>query len=410
MLTTRETAERLGLSVSTVRRMARAGALKPLRLTQGSHLRFASSAVDAIAGGETMGVRREGGWWFCQFECRDPVTGETVRVHRKSVDNTRRSAEILERTIRAQIAAGTWGQAAPSTLAAFAKDYVRHLRVSGRKAAYIADAETVLRMHLIPHLGRVTLGSVGIPQVDALKEDLLARPVDREQPDGPTLSRKTINNILGHLHNLLRLASEHGRTRGVPPARLYRLPPPQDSDYRWLQRDESDRLVNACSGRLRAMVVVGLHTGLRMGELEAIRWEDIAAEGLHVRRSYCQRSREFVLPKSGRQRLVPINGTARAALDQHPRHLRSDLVFCTAAGLVVDKPDLAKQLRAACVRAGLEPIGWHVLRHTFASWLVSAGVDLYAVQKLMGHSTIAMTQRYSHLAPRCRQVAVEVIG
>ncbi len=67
-------------------------------------------------------------------------------------------------------------------------------------------------------------------------------------------------------------------------------------------------------------------------------------------------------------------------------------------------------LRAACKRAGIEPCGMHVLRHTFASWLVSAGVSLYEVQRLMGHAHIRETERYAHLAPSTLAAAVGAIG
>ena len=63
----------------------------------------------------------------------------------------------------------------------------------------------------------------------------------------------------------------------------------------------------------------------------------------------------------------------------------------------------------ACKRAGLRPISWHVLRHTFASHLVMRGVPLKAVQELMGHATIEMTMRYAHLSPDVRRNAVQLL-
>ena len=76
-----------------------------------------------------------------------------------------------------------------------------------------------------------------------------------------------------------------------------------------------------------------------------------------------------------------------------------ELVFCDDDGEMLTKGECKWPLWRACKRAGLRRIGWHVLRHTFASHLVMRGVPLKAVQELLGHATMEMTMRYSHLSP-----------
>jgi site-specific recombinase XerD len=88
----------------------------------------------------------------------------------------------------------------------------------------------------------------------------------------------------------------------------------------------------------------------------------------------------------------------RAALKSH-RHLRGPLVFCDVDGHMLTKGELKSPLVNACRRAGLRHVGWHKLRHSFASHLAMRGAPLKAIQELMGHSTIQMTMRYAHLAP-----------
>jgi hypothetical protein len=117
---------------------------------------------------------------------------------------------------------------------------------------------------------------------------------------------------------------------------------------------------------------------------------------------------EFKAPKSGKPREIPLNVRAKQALAAS-RHTRGERVFCDAAGKPFTQGVMASQLERACRLAGLRVIGWHVLRHTFASHLVMRGVPIRVVMELMGHSSIVITQRYAHLAPGVDQNAVSLL-
>ena len=113
-------------------------------------------------------------------------------------------------------------------------------------------------------------------------------------------------------------------------------------------------------------------------------------------------------PKSGRSREIPLSLEALAALKSH-RHLKGELVFSDEKGKLLAKTATKWPLWRACKRAGLRRIGWHVLRHTFASHLVMRSAPIKAVQELLGHATIEMTMRYSHLSPDVRRDAVRLL-
>jgi integrase len=156
------------------------------------------------------------------------------------------------------------------------------------------------------------------------------------------------------------------------------------------------------------MAIVALKTGLRQGELLALRWEDVdlVAGQLRVRRSVTRGV--ITVPKSGKGREVPLGDEVLSALKAE-RHLRGPLVFCTADGRMFKKNECKHPLWRACKRAGLRQIGWHALRHTFASNLVMRGAAMKAVQELLGHATMEMTNRYSHLSPEVSRHAVKLL-
>jgi hypothetical protein len=112
-------------------------------------------------------------------------------------------------------------------------------------------------------------------------------------------------------------------------------------------------------------------------------------------------------PKGGKWREVPLGNDAVAALKSLPRI--GEWVFCRPGGGRMSAGQCRKPLMAIVAKAGLRHIGWHVLRHTFASHLAMRGVPIRHIQQLMGHSTIAMTERYAHLAPDVTRDAVRLL-
>jgi integrase len=156
------------------------------------------------------------------------------------------------------------------------------------------------------------------------------------------------------------------------------------------------------------MILVALRTGLRRGELLGLRWEDVdlVRGKIQVQHSYVRGV--FGTPKSGKPREVALSDEARRALAAH-RHTRGERVFCDAAGRPFTQGVMASQLDRMCRLAKLRPVGWHVMRHSFASHLVMRGVAIRTVQELMGHASIVITQRYAHLMPDIVRDAVKLL-
>ena len=157
--------------------------------------------------------------------------------------------------------------------------------------------------------------------------------------------------------------------------------------------DEIQTLLSNCEGLLEGLltllVTVALHTGMRRGEQYRLRWQDINFQ-LGI----------ITIPRSknGERRYIPMNSTARAALEVLNQR-KDDGGYVIPGDAGQRNKDPRRTFKAAVKEAGIAHFRYHDIRHTFASRLVMAGVDLRTVQELMGHKTIAMTVRYSHLAP-----------
>ena len=151
-----------------------------------------------------------------------------------------------------------------------------------------------------------------------------------------------------------------------------------------------------------------LRTGMRLGELRALRWDDVDLVAGRIVVRYSAWEDIVGTPKTDSTREIPLSDDARKALKLH-RRPGVLLVFCDKKGEMQPRDVCNWPLWRACRRAGLRQIGWHVLRHSFASQLIMRGRSLKEVQELLGHTSITMTMRYAHLAPNVLRDAVQVL-
>jgi integrase len=349
---------------------------------------------------------------------RDPATGVTKecwmidvvvehkdgrreRVRKVAPVQSKRAAEQYERELRAELLMGSSKvekevvEEAPR-FEAFAAEFLSTYAKTNNKPSEVRSKEAILRVHLVPAFGKLRIDAIGPKEVETYKA--------RKLTEG--LSPKSVNNHLTVLRRVLALAVEWGKLRTVPVIRWLRVP---EQPFDFLSFEEAARLVQAADSSLwHTMIVVGLRTGLRQGELLALRWEDVdlTAGRLLVRRSVVDGI--IGTPKNGKGREVPLGEEVLRILKAF-RHLRGPLVFCAEDGRMLTKGECKHPLWRTCRRAGLRRIGWHVLRHTFASHLAMRGVALKAIQELLGHATIEMTMRYAHLSPDVRRDAVKLL-
>jgi site-specific recombinase XerD len=204
----------------------------------------------------------------------------------------------------------------------------------------------------------------------------------------------TTNRYRALLSLTYRLAIRNGSVKENP-ARLVPHRLEDNARIRFLSADEETALRKAIEGSWPERMPefdLALNTGLRLSEQYGLLWENVS---ISLRMLTIPRS------KNGTMRHVPLNQAAVKALETLRK--RSPVSDCVCGGAREPRRWFEPVLKDAQIAN----FSWHCLRHTFASRLIMAGVDIRTVQELLGHKTIAMTVRYSHLAPKHTLAAVE---
>jgi len=346
-------------------------------------------------------VRRTNGWEyhlklvlpngeFFEERKKSPVDGKTA---------TQRYADArAAHVVRESVAPVPVAKKEVPTVSGFRESFMTYSKTNNKPSTVYAK-EGMLNAHLIPFFGKTRLDAIGPAEIERYK----AAKLDSG------LMKKSINNHLTALRKLLNLAVEWNVLDRAPRVRAFREKHEYVAEDEYLTLEETPRFMEAVAPEWRTFVVLALKTGLRLGELLALQWQDIdlVAGFLIVRRSLW-RGQEGS-PKGGQNRKVPLSDVALAALKAH-RHLRGPYVFCDERGNHLTHSMLKDVVPSACARAKLaKRITTHGLRHTFASHLVMRGASLKAVQELLGHESIEMTLRYSHLTPDVKREAVQLL-
>lgn len=344
-----------------------------------------------------MAVRQIKGSWWVDFRC------EYVRYRKRSPENSRAGAQAYEALLRRRLARGEpldekkHAADKAETFERFAQAWLTGYVETNNKPAEQHNKRVVLRSSLIPFFGRMRLDEIGVRDIELFKA--------HERQKGN--SNKTINNKLIMLRKCLATASEWGELKNALPA-IKKLSSPQ-SKTDVLSKDEAERLLANAEGTVREMILMALRTGMRQGEIRGLQWEAIDWDNrfLTVRHTLCDYSKSLASPKSNRERYIPLADDLFDVLCA--RRASTGYVFTDRLGRPFTKDYHLDQLKKVQKRAGLRNFGWHTLRHTFATHL-SAKVPLRTVQELLGHSTITMTMRYSHVSAENLRAAIDLLS
>ena len=309
---------------------------------------------------------------------------------------------MAEQTMRRMMAEAVAPPGQRYTVAEAGAVYIEHLElIMERKRSTIADYRGYLDRHLGPFFGGRPMDRIDRARVESY---LLAK-----KRDG--LSYKTIANQLTFLHGLFAFAVKREWVARNVVALVDRPRAPRFKDRRikFLTREQLEALLRAVPddylGEVeRPLYLTAAMTGLRQGELIALRWCDVDWSASRVRVADNYVRGEFDSPKSHRGRSVPMADRLAAELERHFQASRwrgeNDLVFAhPLTGHVLDASKLRKRFYEALKRAELPRITFHGLRHTFGTQMAAAGAPIRAIQEWLGHADISTTEIYAHYAP-----------
>ncbi len=228
-----------------------------------------------------------------------------------------------------------------------------------------------------------------------LTPEILERWKAHRKAEGKSV--QTINRELGAIKALLRKAHEWGYLKSQPWYGVKKLKHTRPK-LLFYSADELRGLIQVCEGAYRTLVLLGSRAGLRRAEAYHLTWDDVDFERqrLHV----CPKA--DWQPKGYKQRWIPMPDDLTAHLERLKMRHKGPYVMEDRPSTMAVSLRFRRLIRAAGLTGSL-----HTLRHTYASHMVQAGVPLYTVSKLLGHSSIAVTMIYAHLAPESMAEAVK---
>jgi integrase len=337
-------------------------------------------------------IKREGGngpRYYIIF--KDPAGKKTWRA----AGTRKHDAEVLLRRTESEIAAGTYGKQGDISFSDFSDKWLSEYAAIKVKPRTYKDYEQVVRIHLRPFFGKQLLGNITPAHTQAYVS----------YKTKTNLSPRTINKTITVLKSMFKHARIWGYIRENP-ARFVVRPRETRKEMEYLNPAEIIKLLEAASPQYYPLFATAIMTGARQGELLALRWCDVDLKRrvIFIRRSY-HPGIGFTEPKTKySERTVVISRELAGILKEHKRLCEGtpgELIFRNKNGNPINHSNLiSREFHPALERAGLKPIRFHDLRHTYAALIISAGENMKFIQKQLGHNSLTTTMdTYGHLLP-----------
>lgn len=330
-----------------------------------------------------MGLFKRGGVWWIS------ITTQGQRIRESTGTGHRRLAEAILGQVHTRIIEGRFFAVGQEQERTFGELMERFEREHVVKLASQRTYRGFIK-RLVAAFGSYTLADMTPKVVNEYKRGRYREGV----------KPATINRELACMKKAFNLAIREWEWCRDNPVSRVAMEREQNHRDRWLSKDEEGALLRQCAPWLRDLVTFALGTGMRMGEILELTWRGV---------DFSRRTVTIFRSKNGERRTIPLNETVLGVLGEKAkvRALQTDLVFCSKAHTPLESGHLRRAFRLVLKKATIPDCHFHDLRHTFATRLAQQGVDLYTIQRLLGHKSPIMTQRYAHHSPESLRWAVD---
>ena len=328
-----------------------------------------------------MAIYQRGKSWYIDFTFH----GQRIR---EMVGPSRRLAEAVIAKRKAEIAENKFLDVRKDPPAVklydFAKEYLQWAKANKKASTYTRDL--CMMRQLNNEFETKNIQEITTWQIEKYK----ARRKEEVKP-------ASVNRELALLKHMYSKAVEWGKIKENPVKKV-KLLKGEVRRVRFLMPEEIRILLSNCADHLKPIVTVALNTGMRKGELLSLKWDQVNLE---------QGIISLLDTKNHERRDLPMNEAVKSTLRTLKAEKIGEYVFCNGHGESFG--EVKRSFGTALKKSGIEDFRFHDMRNSFASNLVMEGVDLVTVQQLMGHKTLEMTLRYSHLAPNHKMKAVNLL-
>jgi integrase len=337
-----------------------------------------------------MGLYKRGSVYWMSF------SANRKQYQRSTGTTDRKTAEKIYAKVLTQIVEGKWFEFDEAKQRTFEDLMSRFMK------EYAPTKELTTQRRYRAALGHLQKRFKGLTLAEITPKIISEYMHERRQAGA---AASTINKEYNMLSKAFNLAWKQWEWCNSNPCS--RVPREKNNTYitRWLTTEEEQRLIAAAqgyfNGQMPEIITVALHTGMRLGEILNIRWQDI---------DLFRKTITVLKTKNKDPKTIPMTDTLFALLQDKAKVVSmSGYLFVTQNGTKIRSRNLQREWYKVIDKAKIENFRFHDLRHTFATRLVQSGVDLYTVAKLLGHRDISTTQRYAHHYPESMRPFVKIL-
>lgn len=277
------------------------------------------------------------------------------------------------------------------SLRELAEHWFKLYEKSGKAPATIVRNKQLLVNQVLPVLGNKKLKNLESGHIDTWFTNLTG-------VSGKELSPKSKNHCLSVLKQLLGFALDR-RYIQFNPADPIKFVSIDTESFDYWSLEEGEKVLdylNVKDPKIHVLFAIAFYCGLRKGEIAALNWSviDLKDKKIHVKHSYCEKSKKLKSTKNKKPRTVPINDTLHEILLECQTH-----GFTEFKGKGLEGGHASRLLKSVADKVGVKAIKFHDLRHSFASNFVYEGGDLKVLKEIMGHYSVLMTEKYAHFNP-----------